>query len=309
VRRELVLLLAALALLAPPARAGEGVVLITQADALAGGVTPSDTAGFPVTLDTSGSYRLAGDLTVASTSADGIEITADEVTLDLGGFAIQGPITCTGEGSALSCGAGSGRGVDASGQARITLRNGSVRGFGSDGVFVGGADSRAVGLTVEENGNSGIVLSGGIVRDCVASRNGNAGIVPAFVPAPSVVVGNTAVGNQGRGISSNEGAVVMGNSALRNGTAGIAVFSGTAVHRNSSRQNEGDGILVKTFANTTSITLNSLTDNGGYGISTLNSSDAYGYNVIDTDTGSTGTVGGSGTNLGNNACDGSTTCP
>jgi len=309
VRRELGVLLTALALLAPSARAGDGVVLISQADAIAGGVTASDTPGFPVTLDTPGSYRLAGDLTVASTTADGIEITVDDVTVDLGGFAIQGPITCTGQGSALSCGAGSGRGVDATGAARITVRNGSVRGFGSDGVYVGGADSRAVGLTAEENGGSGIVLSGGIVRDCTASRNGSAGIVPANAPAPSVVVGSTAVGNKSDGIRGNVGAVVMGNSAARNGGAGIAVFSGSSVHRNASHENEGDGILVQSFASTTSITLNSLVDNDGYGIQTQTSADAYGYNVISTDVSSTGTVAGSGTNLGNNFCDGSTTCP
>lgn len=48
-----------------------GVVLITQADALAGNVTPSDTPGFPVTLSVSGSYRFASNLLV-STAVNGL---------------------------------------------------------------------------------------------------------------------------------------------------------------------------------------------------------------------------------------------
>ena len=45
-----------------PALAVDGVIEINQARALAGGVTPGDTAGFPVSLNDSGSYRLTSDL-------------------------------------------------------------------------------------------------------------------------------------------------------------------------------------------------------------------------------------------------------
>ena len=45
-----------------PAGAVDGVIEINQAKALAGGVTPSDTPGFPVSIDTAGSYRLTGNL-------------------------------------------------------------------------------------------------------------------------------------------------------------------------------------------------------------------------------------------------------
>src|ERR1022692_1296505 len=67
-----------------------GVVLINQAEAIAGGITSCDTAGFPVTICTSGSYRLSGDLNVPS-GTDGIEITASNVSLDLNGFTIVLP--------------------------------------------------------------------------------------------------------------------------------------------------------------------------------------------------------------------------
>ena len=47
--------------LAGPLYAVEGVIDINQARALAGGVTPGDTPGFPVTVSQSGSYRLTGE--------------------------------------------------------------------------------------------------------------------------------------------------------------------------------------------------------------------------------------------------------
>jgi hypothetical protein len=67
-----------------------GVILINQAEAVAGGITSCDTPGFPVTICTSGSYRLSSDLTVPS-GAEGIEITASNVSLDLNGFTILLP--------------------------------------------------------------------------------------------------------------------------------------------------------------------------------------------------------------------------
>ena len=57
--------------LAHSAAAVDGVIEINQAKALAGGVTTTDAAGFPVTLDASGSYRLTGDLTLASADTIG----------------------------------------------------------------------------------------------------------------------------------------------------------------------------------------------------------------------------------------------
>ena len=66
----------------------DGVVLINQASVMAAG-------GFPYVITQSGSYRLSGNLTVPS-GVDGIDINADNVTLDLNGFSIVGPVTCNG---------------------------------------------------------------------------------------------------------------------------------------------------------------------------------------------------------------------
>jgi hypothetical protein len=88
-----------------------------------GGVTPSDTPGFPITIDAPGSYRLVSNLTVTNTSqktgqpSHGIVIAANNVTLDLNGFRIEAGRVfhgITDEGKGLT---------------GIVVRNGSISGF------------------------------------------------------------------------------------------------------------------------------------------------------------------------------------
>ena len=85
--------------LAARAAAVDGVIEINAARATAGGVTPTDQPGFPVTIDAPGSYRLTSNLTAsgdpATTSAI-VVTTAQNVTIDLNGFTLQGPTNCTG---------------------------------------------------------------------------------------------------------------------------------------------------------------------------------------------------------------------
>ena len=72
-----------------PAIAADGEILITHAKALAGNVTPGDAPGYPITLSKTGSYRLGGNL-IPGAGKNGIEITGDFVTLDFGGFTLNG---------------------------------------------------------------------------------------------------------------------------------------------------------------------------------------------------------------------------
>ena len=130
--------LVALALvLARPALAVDGVIEINQARAVAGGVTTGDTAGFPVSINASGSYRLTSDLQVPTSTASGITISADDVTLDLNGFKILGPGTLGADG------------VFIDGHQNVEVRNGTIRGFSRNGVFVSGAPEnlRLIGST------------------------------------------------------------------------------------------------------------------------------------------------------------------
>src|SRR5262245_54867628 len=72
-----------------PAWGVDGEILLTQAKALAGNVTPGDAAGYPITISAAGSYKLAGNLDVPA-GANGIVVTAAGVDIDLAGFRLFG---------------------------------------------------------------------------------------------------------------------------------------------------------------------------------------------------------------------------
>jgi len=271
-----------------PAAAVDGVIEINQARALAGGVTATDTAGFPVTIDASGSYRLTGNLTVPNQNTTAIFVTsaALAVDIDLNGFAILGPVTCTAPPT-VTCtqSGGGGRGIDQDGSvdSRLRVTHGAIRGMGSIGIFAGGA------LVVEDveamhNGGAGIFGSlDSQITGCEASRNGGNGIV---VLATSTVRDSVASYNGLRGINAGAGAVVEHNRVVSNGDGGIAVHEGCAVLDNTSRNNTNEGIDF--FAGVSGYARNVLTGNnggdanpqvsgGGVGIQT-------GTNICGTDT-------------------------
>ena len=91
--------------LALPAFAVDGVVEINQTCAVNTGCFSGDAAGFPVTISQTGSYRLTSDLSQTTTTNHTIHITntAQNVTIDLNGFSIQGPNSCSGGGSSITC--------------------------------------------------------------------------------------------------------------------------------------------------------------------------------------------------------------
>ena len=100
------------------------VVSITQAKVNAGGVTPGDTAGFPVTISRSGSYRLDTNLDFTSTATNktGIWIAANDVTIDFNGFRLQG----------WNIG---GVGVYGAGRETARIMNGVIAGFKGQGIW------------------------------------------------------------------------------------------------------------------------------------------------------------------------------
>ncbi len=161
-----------------------------------------------------GSYRLTGDVTVPD-GVDGIDITAPFVTLDLNGFAVRGPVTCTGSGISLSCSGGtSGTGINAS-KRHVTVRNGVVQGFFGNGVQL--FSGKVEDVDAFENGGSGITLSDGIVLNCIAGLN-TTGI---FV-TNSEVKGSTANGNHYFGFSLMNSAATS-STAVGNGFVGFTI--------------------------------------------------------------------------------------
>ena len=204
---------AAALLTAMPAFAIDGVTLIDQNKALAGNVTPGDTPGFPITISLPGSYRLAGNLTVADVNTSAIQIAADNVTLDLNGFAISGPLDCSRGCNPSSVGSGIGvRTFPEPGQLPrfgITVRNGTIQGMGSHGIELNGDASVVEHINVRFNGHNGISLIAG------------------FDGAGSTARDSNAVRNGDVGISVTNGVVVSSTSSL-NGKTGIVVGSGSA---------------------------------------------------------------------------------
>ena len=150
-----------------------------------------------------------------------IEIGADNVTLDLNGFAILGPTDC----SRFPCvGRGTGRGVQTIGvptaRFNITVRNGTIAGMGQEGIFLIGDANLVEYITARSNGRLGIALSSSaeqgasVVRHSVAQRNGESGIALAV------------------GLASF-------NTASGNGLTGISVSSGTASYNHINRNKSG----------------------------------------------------------------------
>lgn len=224
-RLGLALAIVAAGWFAAPARAGDGVFEINQACATTTGCFPGDSAGFPVTIQSAGSYQLTSELTLATASQSAITVSTSTdpiVTIDLRGFAITGIATCTGEPAAC---ANAGSGIGIRGVAGSTIRNGTVRGMGDNGVQAG-AGSTVEDLLIVGNAGNGIQISGGggsrraIVRGNRILQNGGEGISAAWQDgdgnyAGSLFEGNVVAGNGSNGFRP-QGALVTGNVAANN---------------------------------------------------------------------------------------------
>lgn len=239
------------------ARAADGVVEISHAAALVGGVTPGDAPLYPVTISEPGSYVLTSNLDVSAFPAPedltAIAVTAEDVTIDLNGFSILGPTDCSGsflDPTTCTPADGTGAGV-VSFEDRLVVRNGFIRGMGLYGVACQ-ESCRVESLVVGHNGGDGILMASrsGVVRHCVVHRNGGSGIRAA--------------------------GAIYGNALFENGGAwGIEAGFGSSVYENFVSENDGSGL--KCWAST--CVDNALVGNGLYGID-VNLGSAWGRNVI-----------------------------
>jgi hypothetical protein len=256
------ILASAIVALAEGLPATDGVVLIDQRAALAGKVTPLDTAGFPVTISQSGSYRLSGNLTVPDAATTAIQITADNVTLDLNGFTIAGPNVCTPNPTRCTYSGGGGTGVLAVAPtgvvspANVRVINGVVRGMGGHGIRMLGDSTVVQNVVSVSNGGPGIVVGegsvidsvaqlsasgsaivGSIVRGCIATNN----VFGIFVRPGGVASGNVATSNAVTGISVSNG-TATGNTADNNGTYGIDATCPGVLTGNTATGNPGGNL-------------------------------------------------------------------
>ena len=141
--------------------------------------------GFPFKITKPGSYKLTSNLVVPA-NTDGIDILASDVTLDLNGFSIIGPLVCTGNDPATCPAATAGVGIKAGGDegtpgpGDVKVFNGSVRGMGSNGIFLTGDGSLVQKVSAESNAGAGIIVAGSVI-DSSAIGNGSTGILASIV--------------------------------------------------------------------------------------------------------------------------------
>lgn len=283
--------------------AADGVVEISQAKVLANG------GHFPFTISSPGSYRLTSNLDVTADSTNAaaaqnrvaIQINSGEVTIDLNGFAIIGPLTCTYGGSSCSLSGGTGAGVNASvGLSNITIRNGSIYGMGAYGIYAAltNASARVEKVMARDNGYAGIAINGA-AEDCTANRNSLYGFLVTGLVRDSV-----ANGNGYSGFHVAEG-TIESSTASDNANRG-ADCSLCTVRGNTLRTSNGPAFV----ANGPNILLlnNVLTrGTGSPAVDFLNVAftSAYAGNVIVS---SPPTVN-LGVQIGTNLCNATTTCP
>jgi hypothetical protein len=229
--------LATLALLGSAGSAAYAQQTIDQNQALAGNVTPGDTAGFPITISQPGHYKLISNLNVPAGSK-GILITAKHVTLDLNGFTVSGPGTCSWNSSTyqVSCSQAADWTVSGieigAGAVGAVIQNGTVRGFAGAGIFGPGQGQLISGLRVLENGGDGVStgndFGGAVVRNSFAEFNRGSGFFSG-----SMVVSSTSQRNGGTGFRGNW-LIVHDSFATLNAGGGVSVaaLKGTVVFLN-----------------------------------------------------------------------------
>jgi hypothetical protein len=290
-------------------RASDGVTELNQTCALNTGCLSLDGPGFPIEIRSSGSYLLTSNLVttaLAEPEVDVINVIAEDVTIDLNGFQIVGPVECTGAPPAEPriCSPQNlinGQGVD-SAVPGTTVRNGTIRGMPGGGVQCG-VGCRVEGVTVMDTAGSGIsVETGGVVSNCIARGNHFGGISAGSGATGSVIQGSTAFGNGASGIFATR-TTVRGNTAVHNRGEGIFTNAGSTVIENTINNNNENGIRLSS-----SLAIdNHIRDNGLFGIEAVGSS-GYGGNLIE---GNVGTVSGgaAAVEIAPNICDGDTTCP
>lgn len=214
---------------------------INQACALNGGCFPGDSAGFPVTIDGSAgrSYRLTSDLDLfAVPDTTAVDLDAPYITLDLNGFEIAGPITCSGSGASLDCGAsGNGDGISLNSNADyVSISNGTIRNMSRHGIGASGDRLTVKNVRARNNARDG--LNGGfdsIAVNCIAAENGNDGYQ---FGSGSVIKQSTAFGNFADGIRiDGSNGVIDDSTARNNGGQGFEMGHSSRFGKNSSTGN------------------------------------------------------------------------
>jgi len=225
--------------------------------------TPGDaTSVFKITAP--GSYYLTGNLAGVG-GKNGIAVTATNVTIDLHGFALNG-VSGSLDGVHME-----------SGTSKLTLRNGTITGWGGDGVDEVDADAQGgiyenihaagnggdglrldascviTACKLDDNSVYGVSVDGrATIKDCTASDNGAGG----FYFGAGSILDSVASANSGTGIESFAEPVLIKNCvAFDNEDAGIQSGGGGKITDCISRQNSFAGIDAGYYTTVTNCTV------------------------------------------------------
>jgi len=241
----------------------QGKIVITQAKALAGNVTPGDTPGFPVVLSLPGAYIFESNLTVPS-GGFGLQVNSNNVDIDMNGFLLTG-----------------------SGVANF----GVVTYFGESRIHDGVINRfKSVGMYIRNNA--------WVIEDMQIVRNGGMGI--DATGARFIAVRDSLVAaNNGNGIVAGDSALFRDNTVSTNGSYGIDCKVNCKAEGNSIENNRGFGIVAISGL----LIGNTVSGNGGYGIVDADRFDLGLANNILIDNGANGTFQrAGGIDLHPNAC-------
>jgi len=164
-----------------------------------------------------GSYYLTTNVSIGVASGNGILISVPDVTIDLNGFTLAGTAANTGEGIGLPA------------AGNVTIRNGTITGWGNEGIN-GSSAPRCVieDVLVFGNGRSGSHDGIGVGNDarivrCTVVSNTSIGIVTGM---RSEVIQCIASTNGGPGIQVGEQSVVKDCVAANNAASGFVLGPG-----------------------------------------------------------------------------------
>ncbi len=208
-------------------------------------------SSLPYTISASGSYYLTKNL-VASGGTAGITVSADNVTIDLGGFAL----TSDGSGTA------SGINVPTT-QKNLCVRNGTVSGWHNACIEAFNAyypvfeKLRLSGSVTSLGLDAGV---GATIKSCTAQGNSTLGI---GVNGNSKVI-DCMCSNNGSGIDAFGSATVLDCTCNDNTGTGISTGNSCTIVNCTATFNNGDNILTNQSCTVAHCTVNS----GGSGIRT-----------------------------------------
>ena len=204
----------------------------------------------PFAISTPGSYYVTSNLTGVA-NQNGISIDVSNVTIDLMGHTLNGaPGPQTGI-------------IGSSSANNITIRNGTVVGWGARGVSIEGTRVRVERVTATGNGTAGIFAGeGAVVVDCIAAENSAEGIILGRggivyrcharfngsigirAGGDSLVSHCVASENQAVGILLPTNAIAQGCSSTYNRSHNIQANSSALVARCTANFGDADGINV-----------------------------------------------------------------